>query len=142
MKFKRSKADIRRRRILAHAMNLKGKAIKKSVGISRKLRKRLKKNSFPGWEEERKKRIDALSEEKVEEVNSFFDDLSKDIPNETGPIRVNGNMETRKIFESSMRSGYIRYKEGVHNPVSYDAFVRLKHKTILSYTEHRFRESL
>lgn len=82
MKFKRSKADIRRRRILAHAMNLKGKAIMKSVGISRKLRKRLKKNSFPGWEEERKKRIDALSEEKVEEVNSFFDEVK------TFPMRL------------------------------------------------------
>lgn len=34
MKFKRSKADIRRRRILANAMNLKGKAIMKSVGES------------------------------------------------------------------------------------------------------------
>lgn len=41
-----------------------------------------------------------------------------------------------------MRSGYIRYKEGVENPVSYGAFVRLKPKKILSYTEHRFRESL
>lgn len=72
IKRKRSKKDIRSRWIIAHAIKLEGTAVMKSVGICRKFRKRLEKSKKSGWEEDRKRRKDALTDEKQEEITTFY----------------------------------------------------------------------
>jgi hypothetical protein len=84
IKRKRSKQDIRSRRIIAHAIRLKGTDGMKSVGISRKLSKRLEKSNKSGWEEDRKRRKDALTEEKQEEITTLYENASKEIPDTRG----------------------------------------------------------
>lgn len=56
----------------------------KSVGISRKLGKRLEKSNKSGWEEDRKRHKDALTDEKQEEITTLYEHASKDIPDTRG----------------------------------------------------------
>lgn len=143
LKSKRKKRDIREKRLIAAGFKTEEKAILTSLGISKKLQRRVNEESEKeGWEDARKKRKDVLSQEEKNKILNVYDNASRDFPDTRGPVQVNGNVQGRKIMENSLRAIYDKYVKEVDHPVSYGTFVRQKPRNVLPFTDHRLRECL
>jgi hypothetical protein len=144
---KRSKTHLRVKRVLAKALvvKLKNKTALRNLGISWRLANRALKSSESGFEDERVKGKDALSQEVTASVTEFFGDISQDVPNARSGIynKEKDIVEPRKVLDSSLHAGFQQFQE--KNPdvqVSFPAFKRLRPKSVMPYTKHRFRECL
>ena len=143
----RSSRNLRLKRLMASALMVRTKhtTLLRKLGVSWKLAKRVKRMDLePGWEDIRKQRKDSLPDDTIKSVTDFFErgDVSHDIPNARAPVAENGNIKSRKVMESSLHVGYRRYKDANPNRISYSKFKQLRPKTVLPFTQNKFRECL
>ena len=141
---------MRLKRLMIKAVMAKKKSRKvlhvRHVGVGWKLSNSAISSSHElGWEEKRKKRKDALSEEAVRSVTDFYsrEDVSHNIPNARGDMVGNDGVVGRKVLASTLSATYKQYKEMHPNSkVGFSTFKKIRPKHIVPYTQHKFRECL
>jgi len=144
----RSKRALRKKRLLLEALIVKEKSIKllRTVGVTRKVARRaLEFNLEHGWEDLRKKKGGALSQEQLGSLQYFYNqgDISSEIPKARSALKRDGRLLHRKVITSSLKTTYQQFKE--HHPdisISYTSFKRHRPGNILPHTQHKFRDCL